>query len=113
MPTVCYAYERMREFFSTKISGTSQRGLIPMAFFMADIQTGWGPFVAAYLTSVGWPQADIGFILTIGTLGAMVLQIPIGGLVDGFPDKLALAALAIALVSASALLLALWPIFSV
>jgi predicted MFS family arabinose efflux permease len=94
-------------------SARSLAGLDWFAFFMADIQTGWGPFVAAYLTSVGWPQADIGLILTIGTLCAMVLQIPIGGVVDGFPNKLALAALAIALISASALLLALWPIFSV
>jgi hypothetical protein len=38
--------------------------------FVADIQTGWGPFVAAYLTSVDWLQFDIGLILTIGTMAA-------------------------------------------
>jgi len=31
-------------------SRQSQRGLDWFAFFLADIQTGWGPFVAAYLT---------------------------------------------------------------
>jgi len=30
----------------------SQRALDAFAFFLADVQTGWGPFVAAYLTSV-------------------------------------------------------------
>jgi hypothetical protein len=44
----------------------SQRGLDWFAFFLADIQTGWGPFVAAYLTSKNWTQLDIGVILTVG-----------------------------------------------
>jgi hypothetical protein len=50
-------------------SQRSLRGLDWFAFFVADIQTGWGPFVAAYLTSVAWTQFDIGLILTIGTIG--------------------------------------------
>ena len=54
----------------------SQRGLDWFAFFLADIQTGWGPFVAAYLTSNSWTQLDIGLILTVGTLAAMALQFP-------------------------------------
>nr|MBA3493069.1 MFS transporter [Gammaproteobacteria bacterium] len=45
-------------------SRRSQRGLDWFAFFLADVQTGWGPFVAAYLTSVAWTQLDIGLILT-------------------------------------------------
>jgi MFS family permease len=91
----------------------SQRGLDWFAFFLADIQTGWGPFVAAYLTSKNWTQLDIGLILTIGTLAAMALQIPIGALVDHVPAKRMLAVVAVVAISCSALLLALWPIFSV
>jgi MFS family permease len=91
----------------------SQRGLDYFAFFLADIQVGWGPFVAAYLTSTGWTQLDIGLILTAGTLAAMALQILIGALVDHVPAKRLLAAIAVAAISGSALLLALWPIFSV
>jgi MFS family permease len=91
----------------------SQRGLDWFAFFMADIQTGWGPFVAAYLTSVAWTQFDIGLILTIGTLAALALQIPAGALVDRVPAKRLLAAIAVICVSGSALLLALWPTFGV
>jgi MFS family permease len=90
----------------------SQRGLDCFAFFLADIQVGWGPFLAAYLTSTGWTQLDIGLILTVGTLAAMALQIPIGALVDHVPAKRLLAAIAVAAISGSALLLALWPIFS-
>jgi MFS family permease len=91
----------------------SSAGLDWFAFFMADIQTGWGPFVAAYLTSVGWGQLDIGLVFTIGTLTALAFQIPAGAMVDHVGDKRRLAALAIASISGSAALLALWPVFSV
>jgi MFS family permease len=102
-----------REDKTHQPSCRSQRGLDWFAFFLADIQTGWGPFVAAYLTSKSWSQFDIGLILTIGTLAAMALQIPIGALVDHIPAKRLLAAVAVVAISGSALLLALWPIFSV
>ena len=94
-------------------SQRSLRGLDWFAFFVADVQTGWGPFVATYLTSVAWTQFDIGLILTIGTITGLALQIPAGALVDRVPAKRMLAALAVASISASALLLALWPTFSV
>ena len=74
-------------------SWRSERGLDWFAFFLADIQTGWGPFVAAYLTSKAWTQLDIGLILTVGTLSAMVLQVPVGALVDLIPGKRLLAAI--------------------
>jgi MFS family permease len=94
-------------------SKQSLRGLDWFAFFLADIQTGWGPFVAGYLTSIGWTQLDIGLVLTVGTIAALVMQIPIGALVDYVPAKRLLAAIAVAAISGSALLLAFWPIFSV
>jgi MFS family permease len=96
-----------------RASSRSHRGLDWFAFFLADIQTGWGPFVAAYLTSKNWTQLDIGVILTVGTLSAMLLQIPIGALVDRIPAKRLLAAIAVAAISGSALLLAWWPVFNV
>jgi MFS family permease len=94
-------------------SGQSLRGLDWFAFFVADIQTGWGPFVAVYLTSVAWTQLDIGVVLTIGTLAAFALQIPAGALVDRVPAKRFLVALAVTCIGGSALLLALWPTFGV
>ena len=93
-------------------SRRSLYGLDWFAFFVADIQTGWGPFVATYLTSVAWTQFDIGLILTIGTITGLALQIPAGALVDRIPAKRFLAAIAVTSISASALLLALWPTFS-
>ena len=94
-------------------SRQSQRGLDWFAFFLADIQTGWGPFVAVYLTSQSWTQFDIGVILTVGTLSGMALQIPVGAIVDRVRSKLLLAAIAVIAISGSALLLAWWPAFGV
>jgi hypothetical protein len=68
-------------------SRRSLYGLDWFAFFVADIQTGWGPFVAAYLTSLAWTQFDIGLILTIGTITLLALQIPAGAVVDRAPAK--------------------------
>ena len=73
-------------------SSRSLRGLDAFAFFLADVQTGWGPFVAAYLTSKSWTQLDIGLILTVGTLAGIAMQIPIGALVDRVAAKRLLAA---------------------
>lgn len=97
----------------TRAPFRSLRGLDWFAFFVADLQTGWGPFVAAYLTSVAWTQFDIGLVLTIGTLAAFTLQIPAGALVDRVPAKRLLLALAVSAISGSALLLALSPTFGV
>jgi MFS family permease len=93
-------------------SAHSQRALDAFAFFLADVQTGWGPFVAAYLTSVAWSQLDVGLVLTAGTLASLVLQVPAGGVVDRVRAKQLPAALAVAAISSSALLLALWPSFA-
>src|SRR6266540_4434363 len=92
-----------------RVSGFSLRGLDWFAFFVADIQTGWGPFVAAYLTSVGWLQFDIGLILTIGTMASFALQVPVGAVVDWVAAKRSLAALAVLSISTSAFLLAVSP----
>jgi MFS family permease len=93
-------------------SPRSLYGLDWFAFFVADIQTGWGPFVATYLTSEGWAQLDIGLVLTIGTITGLALQIPAGALVDRIRAKRVLAGIAVVSISASALLLAEWPAFS-
>ena len=92
-------------------SPRSERGLDWFAFFLADVQTGWGPFVAAYLTSVAWTQFDIGRVLTIGTLTGLLLQVPAGAVVDRVRAKRLLAAVAVVAVSGSALVLALWPVW--
>jgi len=84
-------------------------GLDLLNFFIADVQTGFGPFVAVYLTARHWTQVDIGFALSLGTITAMVSQVPAGVLVDAMRGKREAVAAGIVAVGLSALLLAVWP----
>ena len=89
----------------------SERGLDWFTFFVADIQTGFGPFLAVYLTTRKWNQADIGLILAIGSLAGLLSQLPAGWLVDMAPSKRRIAMLAVVGIGLSALLIALFPSF--
>jgi MFS family permease len=91
----------------------SMRALDWFTFFLADIQTGFGPFVAIYLTSHHWAQFDIGLVLTAGGLVALACQLPGGALVDAARSARLIAGLAVAAVCLSALALAVWPTFPV
>ena len=82
-------------------SRASERGLDWFTFFVADIQTGFGPFLAIYLTTQKWNQADIGLVFAAGSIAGLVSQLPGGWLVDIAPSKRRAAMLAVA-ASASA-----------
>lgn len=92
-------------------SRKSERGLDWFTFFVADIQTGFGPFLAVYLTTQKWNQADIGLILAVGSIAGLVSQLPGGWLVDLVRSKRLAAQVAVAGIGASALLMAVSPSF--
>jgi predicted MFS family arabinose efflux permease len=96
---------------SVKPSRRSLRGLDWFIFFVADVQTGFGPFVSVYLTTQKWTQVDIGLVLSIGGIIALLGQMPGGALVDAARSERRVAGLALAAISASALAYAAWPIF--
>src|SRR3954454_8334604 len=87
----------------------SSRGLDLLNFFVADVQTGFGPFVAVYLTTHKWTQVEIGFALTLGTMTSMVSQLPAGALVDSMRNKRWAASGALIAIIVAALLLAIKP----
>jgi predicted MFS family arabinose efflux permease len=94
-------------------SRQSLRGLDWFIFFLADVQTGFGPFIAVYLTTQKWTQAQIGLILSIGGIVGLIGQIPGGAIVDAARSERLVAALAVATIGTSALGYAVWPIFPV
>ena len=94
---------------AAKPTTRSLRGLDWLNFFVANFQTGFGPFISVYLTGVGWTQGAIGAALSAGTVAGMVRQVPGGILVDAVRSKRAAAAAAIVAIMASALAIALWP----
>jgi MFS family permease len=98
----------MKERFASLRPG-SDRALDLVNFFVADVQTGFGPFVAVYLTSHKWTQIEIGFALTLGTMTSLIGQLPAGVLVDSLRNKRSAASGALIGIIIAALLLAIQP----
>jgi predicted MFS family arabinose efflux permease len=87
------------------------RGLDWFIFCVADVQTGFGPFIAVYLTTQKWTQLDIGLILTVGGLVGLVAQTPAGMLVDWARSERTVAAVAVLAIATSALIYVALPVF--
>ncbi len=83
------------------------RSLEWLNFFVADVQTGLGPFLAAYLASSGWNAAHVGYALTFGGLVTVALQTPAGAVVDAARQKRLLVAAALSILVCGAALLLL------
>ena len=88
---------------------SADRGLDVLTFFLADVQTGFGPFIAVYLTANKWSAAQIGMALGVGSIVTMAAQIPAGAAIDATPLKRLAALIALLAVMGSATLLALFP----
>ncbi len=84
-------------------------GLDVLTFFLADVQTGFGPFIAVYLAANGWTAAEIGAALGIGTVVGFVAQVPAGAAIDAIPAKRLATLVGLLAVLGSALLLAAAP----
>jgi predicted MFS family arabinose efflux permease len=91
----------------------SLRGLDWFIFFLADVQTGFGPFVAVYLTTQKWTQVEIGFVLSIGGVIGLIGQMPGGAIVDAARSERLVAGIAVAIIGFSALGYAVWPILPI
>ncbi len=87
----------------------AERGLDWLNLFVANVQTGFGPFIAVYLTTRGWTQTSIGLALSFGTITAMIGQVPAGALVDAIANKTRVVLFSILAFSISALLFAVQP----
>jgi MFS family permease len=92
-------------------SPRSLRGLDWFIFFVADVQTGFGPFVSVYLTAQRWTQVDIGLVLSAASFVGLIGQIPGGALVDYARSERFVAGAAVVAICISALIYAAMPIF--
>lgn len=107
----------MTQFPDTKAAASphpsrrSLAGLDWFTFFLADVQTGFGPFVSVYLTTAQWTQQDIGFILSITGIIGLIGRMPGGAIVDAARSERKVAAIAVVCIGISALMLAAWPLF--
>lgn len=83
----------------------SLRALQATNFFLADVQTGLGPFLAAYLAGAGWAPGRVGLVLTLGGMITVMLQTPAGAMVDGLRSKRLILVVACAVLACGAVLL--------
>jgi len=99
-----------------KPSSGTLHGLDWLNFFLADVQTGIGPFLAIYLAGYGWNEQKVGMILTVGGIAGILTQTPAGGLVDRLRFKRLLIAVGIISLAIGALIISLapafWPVLS-
>jgi MFS family permease len=93
-------------------SVSTLRGLDWLNFFLADVQTGVGPFLAIYLAGYAWNEERVGLALTVGGIAGILAQTPSGALVDQVYRKRTLIAAAIGALALGALLIAFVPTFS-
>jgi predicted MFS family arabinose efflux permease len=100
----------------TPPSKRTLRGLDWLNFFLADVQTGVGPFLAIYLSKYGWNEQLVGVALSVGGIAGITAQTPAGALVDRLHSKRALIAAGVIALATGALLIAtlptLWPIMT-
>jgi MFS family permease len=88
-----------------QVQQRSLRSLQWLNFFLADVQTGLGPFLAAYLASSGWNPERVGYALTFGGLVTVAMQTPAGAVIDAVHRKRALLGVNLGVLVAGAFLL--------
>ena len=94
---------------AAELKRRSLAGLNGLNFFVADMLTGFGPFVTVYLVANGWHPTDVGFVLSLSSMAAIAGQLPAGLLVDAVPLKRLIAASGIGAIIVAALVLAAFP----
>jgi predicted MFS family arabinose efflux permease len=96
---------------ASSTSKQSLRGLDWLNFFLADVQSGVGPFLAIYLAGSGWNEQTIGIALTGGGIAGIIAQTPAGALADRVRSKRALIAGGVIALAIGALMIAIHPSF--
>jgi len=94
-----------------RASRGSLRGLDWLNFFLADVQSGVGPFLAIYLAASGWNEQMVGIALTGGGIAGILAQTPAGALTDRIHSKRALIGCGVVALAMGALIIASFPAF--
>jgi MFS family permease len=109
-----YQAKVMKTFENVESSSTSKgslRGLDWLNFFLADVQSGVGPFLAIYLAGSEWNEQTIGIALTGGGIAGIIAQTPAGALADRVHSKRTMIAGGVVALAIGALMIALYPTF--
>lgn len=90
----------------------ASRALDALNFFLADVRTGLGPYLAVYLLTVrNWNEAQIGIVMSISAIAGILAETPAGALIDAIRAKRAAVVVAALAVTGGSLLLPLLSTF--
>jgi MFS family permease len=96
------------------ITARAKVSLRALNFFMADMQSGIGPFVGVFLLAHGWLNGSIGSVMTIGSIAGVLITAPAGAWVDSSRHKrwlVVISGLAAVLASSTILISqSFWPV---
>ncbi len=100
--------KRIRLDYDT--SNQSLRALDALNFFLADVRDGLGPYLAIYLIAArgpshGWNEATVGAVITTAGIVGLIVQTPIGGVIDRTRHRRAIVVVAAVAVTSSSVLL--------
>jgi MFS family permease len=91
-----------------------RHALRSLNFFMADMQSGIGPFIGVFLLAHGWQSGWIGSVMTIGSIAGVTMTAPAGAWVDSSRHKRWLVVIpGFCSIAASAIILvwqSFWPV---
>src|ERR1700744_5837402 len=94
------------------ISRRTVHALDLLAFSLADVRDGLGPYLSIYLLLTHhWDQASIGFVMAVGGIAGVVAPTPVGALGRKTTAKRALIVLGAVAVAAATLAMPLLPGF--
>jgi MFS family permease len=99
---------------SVAANARSLRALDLLAFCVADIQGGVGPFLVVFLAAaLHWSPAAIGTVMFATGLAGVAAQAPAGALIDATRHKRLVTAAASALIAACCLVIIVQPTYAV
>lgn len=94
----------------TTTAGRPDRGLDWLNLVLSAANGAYGAFIPVYLADKAWTQTEIGLVLTVGTVTAVICLVPAGLLIDAMPHRRRrILGTAIAFGAVAPLLLAAFP----
>jgi MFS family permease len=103
----------MNENRHSRDAARANLALDALNFFLADVRSGLGPYLAVYLLTVrNWNEAQIGIVMSVGAIAGILTETPSGALIDAVRSKRAAVVIAALVVTAGSVALPLLPSFS-
>src|SRR4051812_5579167 len=98
------------EALTSPLRVRAERSLDALSFLLSDVRYGLGAYLGVYLlTEHGWDAAAVGSVFAVSGLVGVLLQAPLGAMVDVIRAKRSLLAGAVVVATMSVLVVPIMP----